>query len=215
MLRGSLGEWLSCGTRDAIWLTGNLHERTLSESAEGYVVNGEEALCFFHFSGIVVADPGILSKHTNRFTLTERRDLHRLFAEYKASVMARRDPVRETIAYGFDTLTDGTIVTRLARRIYAKHQTRWAGQDPFDAKGEFARFAKRLGLLKGKIRPQASTWREFDPKDRRVRAIHAALKMALRVLGPNRYEVLMRYLAHISVLRNQAVFLGGVAGKEK
>ena len=55
--------------------------------------------------------------------------------------------------------------------------------------------------------PAKSTWREFNPNDRRVRALHTLLKSALRVLGPNRYELLMRYLGHITVLRNQAVFL--------
>ena len=31
--------------------------------------------------------------------------------------------------------------------------------------------------------------------------------MALRLLGPHRYELLMRYLAHIAVLRHQSIFL--------
>ena len=199
------------GCNMAYW---NLHERVLRESCSGYVVNGAEPLCFFHFSGVVVTDPTMLSKHTDRFTLLERPDLHRLFAEYKAAVMARRDSSLEGIAYGFDVLTDGAAVTRLARRIYAKHQARWAGLDPFDASGEFARFAKRLGLVQGKMKPEAATWREFDPQDRRVRAVHSLLKIALKVLGPNRYEVLMRYLAHISVLRNQSVFLGNVPEKD-
>ena len=198
------------GCNMAYW---NLHERTLSESGSGYVVNGTEPLCFFHFSGVVVADATMLSKHTDRYTLPGRPDLHRLFAEYKAAVVARRDAGREGIAYGFDVLTDGTAITRLARRIYAKHQARWAGFDPFEANGEFARFAKGLGLVRGKAKPKTATWKEFDPGDRRVRAVHASLKMALRVLGPDRYEVLMRYLAHISVLRNQSVFLGNLQGR--
>ena len=37
--------------------------------------------------------------------------------------------------------------------------------------------------------------------------VHRLLKLALRLLGPNRYELLMRYLAYITVLRNQSVFL--------
>jgi hypothetical protein len=111
------------------------------------------------------------------------------------------------MAYGFDRMSDGTVITRLARRIYAKHQPRWAGQDPFDATGDFAAFAKRLGLVTGKAAPGKATWKEFDPKDRRVEMVHLLLKMALRILGPNRYELLMRYLSHIAVLRNQSIFL--------
>lgn len=198
------------GCNMAYW---NLHERTLAEGAENYIVNGWAQLCFFHFSGIVLDDPGMLSKNTNRYTLADRPDLAWLFREYKATVLANKDAVREGIAYGFDRLTDGTAVTRLARRIYAKHQIRWTGQDPFDAAGDFAAFAKKLGLVAGKATSEKTTWKEFNPKDRRVEMVHRLLKIALRVLGPNRYELLMRYLAHIAVLRNQSVFLNDATEK--
>lgn len=192
------------GCNMAYW---NLHERKLTENAANYIVNGWVPLCFFHFSGIVLNDPAMLSKNTNRFTLADRPDLMKLFQEYKTAVLANKDAVREAIVYGFDRLTDGTVVTRLARRIYAKHQARWAGEDPFDATGGFALFAKKLGLVAGKTPPGKATWKEFNAKDRRVEMVHRLLKIALRVLGPNRYELLMRYLAHIAVLRNQSVFL--------
>lgn len=192
------------GCNMAYW---NLHERTLTEKAENYIVNGCAQLCFFHFSGIVLDDPDTLSKNTNRYTLADRSDLSKLFREYRAAVLANKDAVREGTPYGFDRLTDGTMVTRLARRIYAKHQTRWAGQDPFDATGGFAVFAKKLGLVAGKAAPEKATWKEFNPNDRRVEMVHRLLKVALRALGPNRYELLMRYLGHITVLRNQSIFL--------
>jgi len=86
-------------------------------------------------------------------------------------------------------------------------QIQWGIQDPFNAAGGFALFAKRLGLVAGKEPPKKATWREFRPNDRKVEMVHRCLKMALRVLGPNRYELLMRYLAHIAVLRHQNVFL--------
>ena len=195
------------GCNMAYW---NLHERTLVESANGPVVKGAqgmERLCFFHFSGLVVDDAAMLSKNTDRFSLAGRPDLRKIFQEYRTAVIANRDAVREAMPYGFDRLSDGTTVTRLARRIYSKHQARWQGQDPFDAKGEFAAFAKKLKLVAGTSVPQKSTWREFNPKDRRVEMVHRLLKLALRLLGPNRYELLMRYLSYITVLRNQSVFL--------
>lgn len=191
------------GCNMAYW---NLHERILTNDGQRYLVNNRDPLCFFHFSGIVVSDPAMLSKNTDRFTLSDRPDLAKLFAEYKAEVLANEGTVGEAVAYGFDRLSDGTSVTRLARRIYAKHQERFSG-DPFDAQGEFASFARRLGLVAGKSAPAKTTWKEFNPKDRRVELVHRLLKVTLRVLGPNRYELLMRYLAHIAVLRNQSVFL--------
>jgi hypothetical protein len=193
------------GCNMAYW---NLHERHLTPDTDGsYRVNGNAPLCFFHFSGIVVSDPAMLSKNTDRFTLADRPDLQELFAAYKAAVLANGKSAGETMPYGFDRFTDGTVVTRLARRIYAAHQQQWAGQDPFDATGSFAAFARRQGLVAGKIAPPKATWREFNSKDRRVEMVHRGLRFALRILGPNRYELLMRYLAHIAVLRNQSVFL--------
>lgn len=195
------------GCNMAYW---NLHERTLVEDGAAYLVNGAnglERLCFFHFSGLVVNDATVLSKNSNRYTLAERPDLEPIFREYKAAVLANKDAAAEAMPYGFDILTDGTTVTRLARRIYSKHQARWQGQDPFDANGGFAAFAKQLRLVDGKATPPKTTWKDFNPEDNRVEMVHRLLKVALRLLGPNRYELLMRYIAHIAVLRNQSVFL--------
>jgi hypothetical protein len=192
------------GCNMAYW---NLHERRL----EGRTVVGPEGqavpLRFFHFSGIVVSDPDSLSRNTDRFTLAHRPDLQEIFAAYRPAVLANQHGAAEALPYGFDRFSDGTTVTRLARRIYAQHQAHFAGDDPFEAAGPFARFAKAQGLVKGSVAPQRSTWNDFRPKDRRVEAVHALLKLTLRLIGPHRYELLMRYLGHISIVRNQAVFL--------
>jgi hypothetical protein len=201
----------NAGLNMAYW---NLHERTLKPASEGYAVTtrasgeAETPLCFFHFSGIVPEDATLLSKHTDRFTLAGRPDLQTLFAEYKAAVLAERAvaTAAETLPYGFDSFSDGTTVTRLARRIYAAEQKNFAG-DPFAAGGAFCQFAKAQKLVAGVVAPAKSTWKEFNPKDRRVEGVHKLLRWALKLLGPHKYELLMRYLGHISVLRNQAVFL--------
>lgn len=197
------------GCNVAYW---NLQERRLETTggtnAETYLVNEAVPLRFFHFSGIDPENAAQLSRNTDRFTLADRPDLHALFAEYRVALARARGTGAETVAYGFDRLSDGTVITRLARRIFSVHEARWRGSDPFDAAGPFARFARRLGLVAGRQAPGKNTWREFDPRDRRVLAVHRLLRAALRLLGPNRYELLMRYLAHIAVLRHQGVFLG-------
>ena len=197
------------GLNMAYW---NLHERELVAEQHRYNVAGAqerapEPLRFFHFSGIDTKDPMSLSRNTDRFALKDRPDLQAIFADYKAAVEANRGSAAEALSYGFDAFSDGTAVTRLARRIYAKHQSHFSGEDPFQADGKFAKFAKKLGLVKGKIKLAKQTWNDFNPSDRRVEAVHRMLKLALRVLGPDKYELLMRYLAHIAILRNQSVFL--------
>ncbi|MDE1163215.1 MAG: group 1 glycosyl transferase [Acidobacteriaceae bacterium] len=198
------------GLNMAYW---NLHERRLMDTPEGFAVenpvSGLTPLRFYHFSGVVVTDEAVLSKHTNRFTLAGRPDVVRLFAEYKAAVRAAKVAVAkaEALPYGFDALTDGTTVTRLARRLYAAHQKHFVGSDPFDSNGAFAAFAKEQKLVAGVVAPAKETWKDFNPRDRRVDMVHKLLGWALKLVGPHKYELLMRYLGHISVLRNQSVFL--------
>lgn len=201
------------GLNMAYW---NLHERQLLDSAEGPAVQRDDEspvpLRFFHFSGFSTAEPDVISKNTDRFTLADRPDLRGIFAAYKTAVQANTGHNSEALPYGFDQFSDGTSITRLSRRLYAAHEARLSGEkganaDPFDAQGLFARFARENRLVKGKAKPANATWKQFNPSDRRVGAVHRLLRVALRALGPHRYELLMRYLAHISVLRHQAAFL--------
>ena len=187
------------GCNMAYW---NLHERTLN----GDTVDGNP-LIFFHFSGLDVSDPASLSANTNRFTLAGRPDLTHLFAAYKSAVLANTDSALQSLPYGFDHFSDGTAINRLTRRLYAGNLSHFTAADPFAATGEVFRFARSNNLLAGKAAPLKAGWRQFSATDRRVEAVHRLLRLVLRILGPNRYDMLMRYLAHITVLRHQAVFL--------
>lgn len=194
------------GLNMAYW---NLHDRTLAPTAEGYVVEGPVSapvpLRFFHFSGVSPDEPEVLSRNTDRYTLDSRPDLRDLFHHYKATVLANADYSAEQLPYGFDRFSDGTAITRLARRLFAAQGASFAASadDPFAADSAFARFARAKRLVKGQATAGKSTWKEFNPHDRRVEAVHRLLRGALRLLGPHRYELLMRYLGHITVLRNQ------------
>ena len=214
------------GCNMAYW---NLHERSLipdSAPSRFQVQNPNSPpvpLRFFHFSGLAPDEPTVISRNTDRFTLPERLDLQPIFSTYLAELRANRNPATDAIPYGFDRLSDNTAITRLARRLFAAHVELFAGQgthvgpgshnspytspDPFDIRGPFAAFARRLRLVAGPAAPPKNTWKQFNPQDRRVQAIHRLLRAALRLLGPNRYELLMRYLAFIAVLRHQGAFL--------
>jgi len=201
------------GLNMAYW---NLHERVLVSDGNAYEVespvSGRVPLRFFHFSGVELGESEVISRNTNRYTLAARPDLRGLFAEYRATVRGNQGLAAETLPFGFDRMSDGTAVNRLARRLFAVHEERFRrvsgdGVDPFDAAGPFAQFARAQGLVKGKAAPPKATWKQFNPRDRRVLVIHRLLRGLLQVLGPDRYELLMRYLSHITVLRHQGVFL--------
>jgi hypothetical protein len=189
------------GCNMAYW---NLSERSLSADL---MVNDRVPLRFFHFSGVDVDDPKVLSRNTDRFTLADRADLRGTLAEYKAAVVANRVSGRDLIAYGFDAFSDGSPVTRLQRRIFSAHRADFPPSNPFHVAGAFHDFATRRGLLVVPGKAGKAGWREFNPRDPRVRLVHAILLILLRLLGAARYELLMRYLSFITILRNQAIFI--------
>ncbi len=192
------------GCNMAYW---NLRERELQKDDYGYSVNYVFPLIFFHFSGVNIDDPRALTKYTERFTLDSRPDLWHLFESYKASVAENRRPLIDSLPYGFDRFSNGTKIRSIARRIFAAHEERFGGQDPFSDANAFYRFAKRKKLIGGSDYTGQTTWRKVNKNASRIRLLNSVFSLALFLLGPARYEMLMRYLSHFSNLRAQRLFI--------
>lgn len=60
----------------------NLHERQLSETGEGYFVNGEK-LVFYHFSHYNPGKPEQIAAYHTRFSFDSRPDIKQLFDNYR------------------------------------------------------------------------------------------------------------------------------------
>ncbi len=72
------------GANLAYW---NLHERNLSLKDGKIQVNDSWPLLFLHISGYRFSEPAILSRHQNRFQLSQLPVLSNLLAEYREIVM--------------------------------------------------------------------------------------------------------------------------------
>ena len=72
------------GYNAAYW---NLHERSFTNKDGSFFVNEINPLIFFHYSGYDPAKPEILSKYQDRFELSERTDLTKLFDIYKNNLL--------------------------------------------------------------------------------------------------------------------------------
>ena len=62
----------------------NLHERTLTSVQKEYIVNEENSLVFFHFTGFNEKDLTVISTHQDRYTFDDRPDLLQVHEEYAA-----------------------------------------------------------------------------------------------------------------------------------
>lgn len=192
------------GCNVAYW---NLHERTIEKRQAAWIVNGSVPLIFFHFSGMSVDGGDRISKHTEQFDLASQPNLAPLFAEYRERLV--RNGIRNAAhRYAFGYFDNGALVTKLQRAIFAANLERFSSGNPFDSQGPFYKWAECHNLLSACDSSEQYGRKAYSKPDWRIRLVHAAMRFVLRLLGPDRYTILMKYLEFASVLRNQKDIFG-------
>jgi hypothetical protein len=191
------------GLNVAFW---NLHERTLSYRDNAWMVNEMARLRFFHFSSFNRKIPHAIACKQSRYPAESRPDLHPLLDTYALALRDNHDDFYSVRDYSFNYFEDGTFISPSLRRFYAALEGRFPpAENPFCRGSTFQAFALKHHLAGEKIgfspRP---TFKEMGAYSGAARVISLGLRNTLRWVGPNRYFSLMRYLAHISSIRNQS-----------
>jgi hypothetical protein len=189
------------GCNMAYW---NLHERQMSQDGGVWMVNQSNPLEFFHFSGVSVDGGEKISKFTDRFNLTNRPDLRSVFEDYRAQLINHGFRDSSTAKYAFGVFDNGQYISRLARSMYAANLERFGGENPFSSSSKFYVWAKKARLFSVRDSANSYTLKSYSKGDPRLRLLNGLLRAALRVMGADRYTVLLKYLSHISILRNQS-----------
>jgi hypothetical protein len=188
------------GCNMAFW---NLHERELSSKNGRLCVNDSRPLEFFHFSGIAIHGNDQLSRRKSRFTLSNRPDLREIFAEYRSRLVEEGFEEFKKHDYAFGRFDDGQYINGLTRSIYAVNLDKFESDDPFSSSSRFYQWAKSSKLFSARESAKAYNSETYRGKDLRVRVLNLAFRMAIRVLGADRYTVLLKYLSWVAILRNQ------------
>jgi len=101
------------GLNVAYW---NLHERSITVG-DTILVNGEP-LRFFHFSGFEADKPWIVSKHQDRFQMTNIGEASILYERYREMLADKGWNETRTWKYGHDYFSNGARIPLSARRYY-------------------------------------------------------------------------------------------------
>lgn len=191
------------GCNVAYW---NLNERSLSESDNGYLVNGSFPLVFFHYSGY---DPNYPDRLSNKLRAHQNIDetLKRILVFYGERLESNGAREYQKYSYAYANFSNGLLISSLARRLYSVTTDQWEGQDPFDAKGGFFAAAKKAGVLSKKDQSRRYNSANLPVHDWRIRTINRFLFSLPKVIGGDRYSMLMKYLSFITILRNQRQLL--------
>jgi hypothetical protein len=190
------------GLNVAFW---NLHERVLSRRDGVWLVNGAVPLRFFHFSSFSPNHPHAIARKQSRFVSGSRPDLHDLLDGYAAALGENENESFSRQPYCFDYFEDGIYVSPSLRRFYAALESRFPrDEDPFRRGSALQKFALKQGLAARNRAPASRpTGGALATHTAAARVIALGLRGILRVVGPNRYFSLMKYLAYISSIRNQ------------
>lgn len=186
----------------------NLHERHLSRAGENWMVNGKELLLFYHFSGVSVDGGDRLSKRTDQFTLVNRPDLRPLYEEYRGELVRHGIRDQKSTQYAFDTFDTGERIQPLFRSLYAASLDRFQGDNPFSSTSRFYSWLKGKRLLGPADSQQPQSAVSPSRSDPRLRFVNRVLRWVFYILGPNRYALLMKYCAYVSLDSSQWDILG-------
>lgn len=191
------------GCNVAYW---NLHERVLSENDNGYLVNGTSRLIFFHYSGYT---PNLPDRLSSKVRISQNIDetLKKVLLFYGERLQTNGAKSYQKYAYAYANFSDGSLIPLLARRLYSVTMDRWGDQDPFDTSGDFHAAAKKKGLLSKQDQSGRYGSDNLPAGDWRIRTINRILFSFPKIIGGDRYTMLMKYLSFISILRNQRQLL--------
>lgn len=98
----------------------NLHERIIGWRDDRFTVNGED-LCFFHFSGYDPRKPDVLSKHQNRFRMSEIGLASRLISEYGKELLTQGYNISAAWQYTYSSFKNGVSIPNVCRHVANIH----------------------------------------------------------------------------------------------
>lgn len=193
------------GLNVAFW---NLHERVISKTDKGWRVNADYPLGFIHFSSFSDTDITAVANKQTRYPSGSRPDFSNaadVYRNYLSKV--KLVLVNNNNDYGYSKFSNGEPISPTLRRFYAvyKEDKFKSVSDPFCADGPVYFFAKKNKLLSRSKFPE--THINFKTGDsyyiqRKILAI--LFKLILRLLGPDRYFLFLRYLSYYSSIFNQS-----------
>lgn len=196
----------------------NLHERQVCKMAEHswHICSSQEPVAFFHFSGISIRDPQLLTKYitrspfNQRFGVTRRSladspDLSQLFHYYINALLDAKAAEYSAIPYTYNYYENGEMISQLERSIFFA-SSKWQKDEvnPFSTtSNSFWDACRRNGIRKSANRTGGKTLGELDKKYGFLFAmIRFTLRLILLVTGPDNYAKFARYMREQLLLTN-------------
>lgn len=187
------------GCNVAFW---NLHERRITKVESKYLINDCDELIFVHFSSYNKTNTRIIADKQNRFLPGSRPDFQMVSEDY-FNLLCKCDSGLDATPYCYDYFIGGGRISNTLRRIYANMEDSFKSENLFAANSSIYNFALNKNLIsKGYIR--RNNFKDISSFPKIQNFIIYCLKFMLKILGPDKYYMLMRYMAYMSSIQNQS-----------
>jgi len=200
----------SIGCNLAPW---NLFEREVLSEEQGFIVRNRitdkrEPLVFVHFAGFDPNNLNLIHKDFWAMTIDKYPD-YKLIRDIYIEVTNQFNFSKlKGSSYSYSTFSDGVYIHDHYRRFYrALKESGKVINDPFNAQGWFYNKLKREGIL-SKNRPQKLNSKNVAGFDSKVNKIQRILRFFFKIIGSEKYFLLMKFLNRYSRAENQIFLLG-------
>lgn len=187
------------GYNMAFW---NIHERSLSNNENEFIVNNETKLKFFHFSSFDINNPYKISKRPHKWINDGREDLTEICVKY-AENLKNYEYKLSKVKYSYDYMTNGTYISPTLRRAYAAiYYELDFNHNPFDSEGILKKFIKQNYLLQknNEVYHTMGTSNIASHNSKFI-IVNKILRLILRIIGPNAFTNFSRLLVYLSSYR--------------
>ncbi|MDT3401765.1 hypothetical protein [Mucilaginibacter terrae] len=200
----------SIGRNLAPW---NLFEREIVSKNDRFLVrnriNGfEEDLIFVHFAGFDPNDLALIHKDFWKMPIEKYPDyelVRKIYIEVTSQFNFTKGRLSE---YGYSRFSNGIYIQDFYRRLYRSlTEDGKIFTSPFNSDARFYNMLESFGLIV-KNKPQKLNSKNAPGFENKITKIQIVLKLLFKVLGAEKYFLLMKFLNRYSRTENQAFLLG-------
>lgn len=195
------------GVNMAVW---NLHERRLLSEENGLRVidsnDNTSPLCFFHFSGFNPIDPSRISSKHPSASFEKYPELETIFNAYSKKLIENGISASMKLPYLYNYFKNGKDILLLQRRIFNSLTSLGHEYiDPFEiGDGTFYQFLQKNALLQkgASVNSDKIGMKDMEKYEGKIKLINKFMLLLCRILGIQRYSLLLRFL-HDSTSKNK------------
>jgi len=207
------------GCNMAFW---NLHERKLFKNNDQlFVVNRllpeteNSMLKFFHFAGFDIKDTSSIHKYHKAYSIDDYPEIREIMDDYRIKLIDNGFGNVKT-PYLFAEFETGDTITQFHRRFFRRLvEMGYKFDNPFrSGENSFYELLKKNSLLStSKINPDKLGKDSVGSFESKVKLINFLMRMIKRIIGFDRYTMLMKFALRYVRPENQVFLINEVARK--